>query len=87
MHTAHLLTVVGDIHTHSNTQPPGHTPLSHVMLGYTPPCPIACWNTDPSPVNRMTDRCKNITLPQTSVAGGNNIAVSDFGVNNVLVLT
>ena len=24
-----------------------------------------------SPVNRMTDRCKNITLPQTSFAGGN----------------
>ena len=25
----------------------------------------------PPPVNRMTDRCKNITLPQTSFAGGN----------------
>ena len=25
----------------------------------------------PPPVNRMTDRCKNITLPQTSVADGN----------------
>ena len=24
----------------------------------------------PPPVNRMTDRCKNITLPQTSFAGG-----------------
>ena len=24
-----------------------------------------------SPVNRMTHRCKNITLPQTSFAGGN----------------
>ena len=23
------------------------------------------------PVNRMTNRCKNITLPQTSFAGGN----------------
>ena len=23
------------------------------------------------PVNRMTDRCKNMTLPQTSFAGGN----------------
>ena len=23
----------------------------------------ACWDTHPSPVNRMTDRCKNITLP------------------------
>ena len=26
----------------------------------------------PPPVNRMTDRCKNSTLPQTSFAGGNN---------------
>ena len=33
------------------------------MLGYHLPL---------HPVNRMTDRCKNITLPQTSFAGGNN---------------
>ena len=25
----------------------------------------------PAPVNRMTNRCKNITLPQNSFAGGN----------------
>ena len=25
----------------------------------------------PPPVNRITDKCKNITLPQTSFAGGN----------------
>ena len=25
------------------------------------------------PVNRMTDRCKNITFPQTSLAGGNKL--------------
>ena len=24
----------------------------------------ACWDTTPSPVNRITDTCKNITLPQ-----------------------
>ena len=29
-------------------------------------CIPACTGTD----NRMTDRCKNITLPQTSFAGG-----------------
>ena len=35
------------------------------------PCPIACWDTPPpAPMNRMTDRCKNITLPQTSFEGG-----------------
>ena len=31
-------------------------------------CIPACNGTDP-PVNRMTDRCKNITLPQTSSGG------------------
>ena len=25
------------------------------------------------PLNRMTDRCKNITLPQTAFVGGKNI--------------
>ena len=39
---------------------PGGVPAWRV---YLPRCP--------SPVNRMTDRCKNITLPQTSFAGGN----------------
>ena len=34
----------------------------------------ACWDTTPPPVNRMSDRCKNITLPQTSFAGGNNVS-------------
>ena len=27
---------------------------------------------DPPPVNKMINRCKNITLPQTSFAGGKN---------------
>ena len=40
-----------------------HTPQQPCM----PPCNHAC-----PPVNRMTNRCKNITLPQTSFAGGNN---------------
>ena len=34
-------------------------------------CIPACTEADP-PVNRMTDRCKNITLPQTSFAGCKN---------------
>ena len=29
------------------------------------------WGRHPTPMNRITDRCKNITLPQTSFAGGN----------------
>ena len=32
---------------------------------------VSCPGTaPPPPVNRMTERCKNITLPQTSFAGG-----------------
>ena len=38
----------------------------HCMLGYT----------QPLHVNRMADRCKNITLPQTSFAGDNNMLAS-----------
>ena len=37
-------------------------------------CPGGCLPRGVCPlslVNRMTDRCKNITLPQTSLAGGN----------------
>ena len=33
----------------------------------------ACWDRDP-PVNRTTHRCKNITLPQASFAGGNYLS-------------
>ena len=32
----------------------------------------------PPPVNRMTNWCKNITLPQTSFAGGNNLSQCSF---------
>ena len=38
------------------TPPLGRHPLPHCMLGYTP-----------TPVNRMTDRYKNVILPQTSL--------------------
>ena len=30
------------------------------------------------PVNRMTNRCKNITLPQTSFAGGKNCSENRY---------
>ena len=33
---------------------------------------------DAPPVNKMTNRCKNITLPQTSFAGGNNRLLAKF---------
>ena len=31
----------------------------------------SCTEADPPHMNRMTNRCKNITLPQTLFAGGN----------------
>ena len=34
----------------------------------------------PDPVDRMTDACENITLPQTSFAGGNNSLTLNLGV-------
>ena len=36
------------------------------------PGPGGWWCQVLPPVNRMTNRCKNITLPQTSFAGGKN---------------
>ena len=41
----------------------------------------ACWDREHPVNNRMTDRCKNITLPQTSFEGGNNLEV--FKVRDV----
>ena len=44
--------------------------------GCTCPGDVPAWGVPAQvphpPVNRMTDRCKNITLPQTSFAGGND---------------
>ena len=39
-----------------NTDPSGQRPRGHVTCG-------SCWDSGPC-VNRITDRCKNITLPQ-----------------------
>ena len=68
------------IHTSLSTPPCPHhlvhipmsTPLQKCILGYTPSCPRACWDTHilpkcilgyiPSSSNRMTDTCKNITF-------------------------
>ena len=62
---------------------PPRSDLSTSPLGVGLETCKACWDTipwisaamhagiPPAPVNRMTDRCKNITLPQTSFAGGN----------------
>ena len=48
-----------------------HTPPWPCMPPYNHACPPT--TTHAPPVNRMTNRCKNITLPQTSFAGGKNL--------------
>ena len=37
-------------------------------------------------VNRMTDNCKNITLPQTSFSGGNKTVLHDYGDSSSLII-
>ena len=51
-----------------------HTPTAtmHAPPGATTHAP---------PVNRMTNWCKNITLPQTSFAGGKNLKALDHNRN------
>ena len=48
---------------------------SFPLGGSTPPPPMQTPWRPPAPVNRMTDRCKNIFLPQTSFAGGKNVVI------------
>ena len=47
-----------------------HPPRPGIPQKQAPPRPGTPRPGTP-PVNRMTDRCKNITFPQTSFAGGN----------------
>ena len=50
---------------------PGGCLLQVPGEGVSAPGPRGCQVLPP--VNRMTNRCKNITLPQTSPAGGNKV--------------
>ena len=59
---------------HNHTCPPATTHASPqpCMPPTTTHAPLATTHALlRQPVNRMTNRCKNITLPQTSFAGGN----------------
>ena len=71
---------------HGMYPPATHAPQPHRPLGHAHPQPCmlpghecppghACLpgHAHPPSVNRMTNRCKNITLPQTSFAGDNKI--------------
>ena len=63
MRTAHLLTVSCSIRREGVFALDGGVPWGVY--------PSKQWGRHP-PVNTVTDRCKNITLPQTSFAGGKN---------------
>ena len=67
MHPARLIAVSPSMHCSG-----GCLLLGGVCLWSLGGCSPACTGADP-PVNRMKDRCKNIILPQTSFAGGNNL--------------
>ena len=58
------------------------------LPGCTPPGCRSSLDADPpggrSPVNRMTHRCKNITLPQTSFAAGKNTPRNTITYNDTL---
>ena len=84
MRTTRLLTVSYSIHGGSGQPPWMQTPVDadcpppdadHTLPWMQTPwsCDLWCMlgSQPPPPVNRMTDRCKNITLPQTSFASGN----------------
>ena len=73
MHTACLLAVSHSAWGGKRSAQPSwmQTPSPWMQ---TPPDHVnsdACWEAN-HPVNRMTHRCKNIFLPQTSFVGGNN---------------
>ena len=59
------------MHTPFDVDPTGCTHPGHVTCD-------ACWEATPTPVNRMTHSCKNITLLQTSFAGGNKQQASSI---------
>ena len=42
-----------------------------IPVGCVPPASVAT-------VNRMTDKCKSITLPQTSFVGGNKLQIHEY---------
>ena len=54
--------------------PGGYLPRGVYLLGV--PAQVL-----PPPVNRTTDRCKNITLPQTSFTGGKYKQKVEFSCN------
>ena len=70
MRTARLLTVFRSIPCISGVLPPGGFAYGGSASRVGSAYGGGGW-ADPLPVDKMTDACENITLPQTSFAGGN----------------
>ena len=68
MRTARSLIASRSIHLEGTCMPGG----VHAQGGHACEGDVRATHPHP-PVNRMTDACENITLPQTSFAGGNNL--------------
>ena len=86
MHTTHSFTICCGIlcmppatmhapYNHAHPPQPCMPPINHACPPPTmhtpPPTMHAPWQPCMPPMNRMINRCKNITLSQTSFAGGN----------------
>ena len=66
-----------------DTTPQDQTPQTRPPGTRTPGTRHPPWDQAP-PVNRMTDRCKNITLHQTSFTGGNKDCLVKLSYNTHL---
>ena len=79
MRTARLLLICPSMHCSGGVPTGGYLILGvYLPEGvYLPGGYLVPGGTLP-PVNRMTDRYKNITLPQTSFAGGNKYQKHSF---------
>ena len=76
MRTARSSSRPGGLHQAPPEQAPPPPPEQTPPGASTPPDQAHTHGTRHPPVNRMTNRIKNITLPQTSFAGGNDSNVN-----------
>ena len=87
-HTPHSLTCPpATMHTPLQPHMPPRPPNDHAhppqpcMSPATMHAPLATIHA-PTPVNRMTNRCENITLPQTSFVGSNKSIISKISMHS-----
>ena len=77
MPTARSLTVSGGIRLGGGLPTPPLPWIQNPFPLHADPPDADPWMQTPTPVDRMTGACENITLPQTSFAGGNKLTLRD----------